>query len=288
MTLNDVEQAIRNLITNQPMVSSGPSGEIINNLLSIINSYRNFRFLLQNHPAQDSFKFNALNISQRTENELSNAICQTLQERGINLIMYMQQVPPPMNQPNFNNSYPMGMNNQMVYNNPTQMPPPGFAPTPVGVSQFNPQIPQYPQAPQQPPFRPGMGGPRPVMMNGQQNGRFGSQVYPKTAAPTQPIAFGELEEPTRKPVKPKKSAFTIPKPVAKPTKVSQPTSKPTNEPKVQKNSEPKKLSPNLEKKVEEPKVEVQPSVEQSEPVKEEKVDMVKATGRNYLLELLKK
>ena len=102
MTLNDVEQAIRNLITNQPMVSSGPSGEVINNILSIINSYRNFRFLLQNHPAQDSFKFNALNISQRTENELSNAICQTLQERGINLVMYMQAPQFSMNQTNKN------------------------------------------------------------------------------------------------------------------------------------------------------------------------------------------
>ena len=105
MTLNEVEQAIRNLITNQPMVSSGPTGDVVNNILSIINSYRNFRFLLQNHPAQDTFKFNAMNIAQRTEGELANAVVQTLQERGINLMMYMPAPQPQfgVNPPNYNN-----------------------------------------------------------------------------------------------------------------------------------------------------------------------------------------
>lgn len=299
MTLNEVEQAIRNLITNQPMVSSGPSGDIVNNILSIIGSYRNFRFLVQNHPAQDSFKFNALNISQRTETELANAICQTLQERGINIMIYMQ---PQYGMPQTTyNSYqavnqpqmpPMGggmVGGQVVYNNPqmnaSQMTSPmGQNFVPNGMQYNNPPMGGYP--PQQGGFRPGM-QPRPGMPMGQVN-RMGQPLYPRTAAPTQPISFGELDEP--KPVKPhKKPGFTMPKPVAQPTKVAtNHTSKPANEPKVQQNLEPKKLKPDTEKKVEEPAKPVEPVKVAEAPVSEEKSDMVKATGRNYLLELLKK
>ena len=296
MTLNEVEQAIRNLITNQPVVSSGPSGDVINNILSVINSYRNLKFLLQNHPAQDSFKFNAMNISQRAESELANAINQTLQERGINLMMYSQTTvngfgmnPPTYNNysmgqvPNMNG---MGMNGQNMFGGQPQMPPmqQGGYQAPNGV-QFNPQMPPPYQQPQ-PQFRPGP-APRP-MMNGQVV-RPGPQLYPRTSAPTQPIAFGDLEDEKKKPIKPKKAAFSIPKPVAKPTRVAtQQSTKPANEPKVQRNAEPRKLQPDPEKKVEAPKKVVEPEPVVEEPVKEDKPDMVKATGRNYLLELLKK
>lgn len=289
MTLNEIEQAIRNLITNQPMISSGASGEIINNLLSMINSYRNFKFLIQNHPAQDSFKFNALNISQRTENDLSNAIIQTLQERGINLMMYLSQSQFGMNQTTFNgfqntnqSQVPpmnMGMNNGVVYNQPMGSPV-GQAYPNAGVQYNNPPMGQYPQ----PGFRPGM-GPRPMMQNGRMGG------YPRTAAPTQPILFGELEEHTQKPIKPQRKAFSVPKPVAKPTKVAvKKSSKPANEPTVQHHAEPKKLAPEP-KVVEpepEPKVVEKPKPEPAPQVQEDKNNMVKATGRNYLLELLKK
>lgn len=296
MTLNEVEQAIRNLITNQPMVSSGPSGDVVNSILQIISSYRNFRFLVQNHPAQDSFKFNALNISQRTETELANAMCQTLQERGINLMMYMQPNQYSMTQTAYNSFSGAGqpqMSNmnggmgvgQVVYNNPQMMPQMSQQFAPNGV-QFNAPVGQFP--PQQPGFRPGM-PPRPGMGMGQVN-RMGQPVYPRTAAPTQPILFSELDE--QKAIKPhKKPGFTMPKPVAKPTKVAvQQAVKPANEPTVQLNSsEPRKLKQDLEKKVEEPAKPVEPpKVSEEVPASEDKSDIVKATGRNYLLELLKK
>ena len=309
MTLNEVEQAIRNLITNQPMVTSGPSGDVVNNLLSIINSYKNFRFLVQNHPAQDSFKFNALNISQRTETELANAVCQTLQERGINLMMYMNANQYGMMQTNYS-SFAGGVQPQMpnmnggmvggqvVYNNPQMMQQPmgqmgsvgqNFAPN--GMQYNAAPMGQYPQQPPQGGFRPGM-PPRPGMPNGQmgQVNRMGQPLYPRTAAPTQPISFGELDE-SQKAIKPhKKPGFQMPKPVAQPTKVAvqQQTAKPANEPKVQHNAEPKKLKPDTEKKHVEPPKPVEPEVVEEPPVVEEKSDMVKATGRNYLLELLKK
>lgn len=309
MTLNEVEQAIRNLITNQPMVTSGSSGEVVNSILSIINSYRNFSFLIQNHPAQDTFKFNAMNISQRMESDISNLICQTLQERGINLMMYMPATQfnagqnPYMYQnmntgvtanlaPNMNAGV---LGGQVVYNNPTPMPqqPVGQVqyPQPNGV-QYNGQMqPPYPQ------FRP-RGAQRPVMRTNTM--RVGQPLYPKTAAPTQPISFGDLnqgtmpQQPMQQPVSARKREFTMQKPASMQKPAGQlpkvPVAhapKPVNVPKqVQKrkleNVQKAESKQKIEPKVEEPVV-----VKQEEPAEQEP-NLVKATGRNYLLELLKK
>ena len=287
MTLNDVEQGIRNLITNQPMVTTGSSGEVVNSIMSIISSYRNFRFLIQNHPSQDSFKFNAMNNAQRMEAELAGLIVQTLQERGINLMMYM---PASAQYGVAQNPYMYGNSNlapnmnsgvlggQVVYNNQRSMQG-GFGQNGV---QYNQPMQQYPQAQFQP-----NGMPRPVPVQGQMM-RGGASMYPKTAAPTQPISFGDISKPNVPRPKPKNANFSIPTP--------------TREPKVTGGSHKRKhLS---EQKVEhtpaptvheyhepEPVVEseIAPVVEQPVQVQEEApAPPSKAAGRNYLLELLKK
>ena len=40
MTINELEQAIRNLIASQPEISSGSNSGVINSALSLIYSYR--------------------------------------------------------------------------------------------------------------------------------------------------------------------------------------------------------------------------------------------------------
>ena len=300
MTLNEVEQAIRNLITNQPMVTTGPSGDVVNSILSVINSYRNFRFLIQSHPAQDSFKFNSLNLSQRMESDLSNVICQTLQERGINLMMYMPASQFGMNQ----NPYPYNMTNnvganlspnmssgvlggQVVYNNQVSPNNPYFQ----GMSgQMQQTMPPYPQPQNYP-----NAGPRPVMMmnNPVQPMRNGSQHYPKTSAPTQPISFGDLNG--------KSKAEMRGNPVqSRPVQRKPEFSVPAREQKIRKNNttgskintvsrpEPVKQEekPQVAQQIEPAKQEVR--VEEPAKQEEQQPNIVKATGRDYLLELLKK
>ena len=39
MTINELEQGIRNLIATQPMVTTGANGEVINGVNAIIDAY---------------------------------------------------------------------------------------------------------------------------------------------------------------------------------------------------------------------------------------------------------
>ena len=91
MTVNELEQGIRNLIATQPMVLSGVNGEIVNNVLSIIDAYRSFNFRVQSYPCQDVLKFTLSSESAKMESNLSALVCQVLQERGINLMLYIPQ-----------------------------------------------------------------------------------------------------------------------------------------------------------------------------------------------------
>lgn len=299
MTLNDVEQAVRNLITNQPLVTTGSSGEVINSLMSIISSYRNFRFLIQNHPAQDSFKFNTMNLAQRMESEMSNLIVQTLQERGVNLMVYMPATAQfgstqnpylygNMNAsvnanlaPNMNSGI---LGGQVVYNQPMQSPSFGQS---NGV-QYNQPM-QYPQAQ----FRPN-NMPRPVPMNPGMMMKGTTPMYPKTAAPTQPISFGDLSKPTVARPKPKNPNFSISTPSREPrlTGGSKNRSKPLVEHKVENKPEPvvheyEQPAPVHVREPEPVQVVEAPVYEEPQP-QQAPAPPSKAAGRNYLLELLKK
>lgn len=169
MTINEVDQALRNLIANQPMIATGPAGMTITSVLSIIDSYKNFKVSVQNYPVQDNFKFVSYNESQKFENFLSMSICQTLQEKGINLLAFIpnvqnvynaipqmpNQMPgmPPMQNPNMQMAH-QNMQTPFMYNQPVdprfagpQRPMGGFQ-QPAFNGVIDKQISQFQQKPQ--------------------------------------------------------------------------------------------------------------------------------------------
>ena len=81
MTINELEQGMRNLIATQPMVTAGSNGEVVNGVLSLIDAFRNFHFRVQTYPCQDVLKFTMGNESAKLENHLCSLVCQVLQER---------------------------------------------------------------------------------------------------------------------------------------------------------------------------------------------------------------
>lgn len=94
MTINELEQGLRNLIATQPMVSAGANGEVIAGINSIIDAYRNLNFRIQAYPCQDVMKFSLSNEAAKLENTLSNLALQVMQERGINLMLYVPRANP--------------------------------------------------------------------------------------------------------------------------------------------------------------------------------------------------
>ena len=89
MTINELDQGIRNLIASQPMVSAGVNGEVINGINSLIDAYRNLCFRVQSYPCQDVMKFGLSNEISKIETTFTNLAVQVLQERGINLMLYI-------------------------------------------------------------------------------------------------------------------------------------------------------------------------------------------------------
>ena len=89
MTINELDQGIRNLIASQPMVSAGANGEVINGINSLIDAYRNLCFRVQSYPCQDVMKFGLSNEISKIETTFTNLAVQVLQERGINLLLYI-------------------------------------------------------------------------------------------------------------------------------------------------------------------------------------------------------
>lgn len=183
MTVNELEQAIRNLIASQPMITSGPSGEAINSVLSVVYSFREFAFRLQNHPFQDALKVNMLGDVQKVENDLVISICQMMQERGINLMLYV-----PVNQ------YGAGVP-QANY----QMPPQNMV---MGQMLYNPQMNNN--------FGAGQVPPQPMYAPPQQNfnpppQQMPVQPRPRKSAPNFEKAGAQIV-PQQRPEPPKKAS----------------------------------------------------------------------------------
>lgn len=188
MTVNEVEQAIRNLMMNQPMISAGPMGGMVNSAISILESYRAFTMSVQTYPVQDNFKFGMMAEMQRFENNLTMSVCQAFQEKGINIMAYMMGGAGMMQNPYMQ---PMGMQQPMsqpvqgthshlAFNQPQA---PRFGGNrPAG--QFQPQFgmgnapmngqPMPPQYPNQPP----MGGRPPMAGAMPQRPPMGGNGYP--------------------------------------------------------------------------------------------------------------
>lgn len=128
MTINELDQGIRNLIASQPMVSAGVNGEVINGINSLIDAYRNLCFRIQSYPCQDVMKFGLSNEISKVETVFTNLACQVLQERGVNLMLYIprtgNQYGPMVGGYGMINTAmdPSIMAGQMMYNAPVQQP----------------------------------------------------------------------------------------------------------------------------------------------------------------------
>lgn len=130
MTINELEQGMRNLIATQPMITAGANGEVVNGVLSIIDAFRNLNFRVQTYPCQDVLKFTMGNESAKLENNLCSLVCQVMQERGINLMLYIaptqNRFGPMVNQYGMINQQadPNLMMGQMMYSQPAPQPQP--------------------------------------------------------------------------------------------------------------------------------------------------------------------
>ncbi len=276
MTINELEQGIRNLIATQPMATAGVNGEVIAGINAIIDSFRNLNFRIQSYPCQDVMKFGLANESAKFENTLSNLALQVLQERGINLMLY---VPRPnagfgaginqygMVNPQIDANMMMG---QMMYNS-GQMPQ-NTAMMPVGMMGASVQNQPFNQ------MQPQMMGVANATY--QRQGRAPVQTYPGYQAPTAPVHLEPVQT-TAQSVKTRSAPQDKIKPVPKASSASQ-----------------------VEKKISKPAT--QPTAQQqiSEPIAKtpSPAEMLiasgtggaggpndsNAKGRDYLMELLKK
>ncbi len=270
MTINELDQGLRNLIASQPMVTAGVNGEVINGINSLIDAYRNLSFRIQSYPCQDVMKFGLTNEVAKLESNFTGLACQVLQERGINIMLYIPrtgaQYGPMMNGYGMVNTAvdPSVMIGQMMYNNPMQTPSPMMQMPNTMVQPGRPmQAAPYTQAQ---PVMTGLGVP-----NYQQ---------PRPMQKHAPTFPGYA--PTNKPVKLE--------PVAQGDQVMKTRSAPQTKIKA----EPKRQNPMTETKVATAPVEPVPEVDQgvAEPSPAEMLmgggGPSKSQGRDYLMELLKK
>lgn len=98
MNIIELEEGLRNLITTQPTIMSGANAEIIKSIKNIIESHKAFSFELEKYPEQDILKIGLLNESSKLELNLTSYVCQILQERGINIMLYVPKYAVVYNQ----------------------------------------------------------------------------------------------------------------------------------------------------------------------------------------------
>lgn len=268
MTINELDQGLRNLIASQPMVTAGVNGEVINGINSLIDAYRNLSFRVQSYPCQDVMKFGLTNEVAKLESNFTSLACQVLQERGINIMLYIPrtgaQYGPMMNGYGMVNTAvdPSVMIGQMMYNAPM----PGAAPM------------------------------MPMPNTMVQAGRPVGQPY----AQAQPVMSG-LGVPNYQQARPmQKHAPTFPgyAPTSKPVKLeptvqSDQAMKTRSAPQSKIKAEPKRQNPMSETRVATAPVEPIPEMDAGpEPSAAEMLmgggAPSKSQGRDYLMELLKK
>ena len=187
MTINELDQGIRNLIASQPMVSAGVNGEVINGINSLIDAYRNLCFRVQSYPCQDVMKFGLSNEISKIETTFTNLAVQVLQERGVNLLLYIPrtgaQYGPMQSGFGMVNTMvdPNVMAGQMMYSNPMQQAP--IMPMQNAMTASARQMPQG-YAPMQP-MMAGLGTPN--FNVPRAGGRQGAPTFPGYAPTDKPI-----------------------------------------------------------------------------------------------------
>lgn len=93
MTIIELEQGLRNLIATEPAVLAGNLGDVIRSVLGVTEAYRNYVFKVQTYPVQDVFRFTLLSNLQRIEGDITGSALAMLNERGINMMLYVPQGP---------------------------------------------------------------------------------------------------------------------------------------------------------------------------------------------------
>ncbi|MBE5755179.1 MAG: hypothetical protein IJ310_01390 [Clostridia bacterium] len=275
MTINELDQGLRNLIASQPMVTAGVNGEVINGINSLIDAYRNLSFRVQSYPCQDVMKFGLTNEIAKLESNFAGLATQVLQERGINIMLYIPrtgaQYGPMMNGYGMVNTAvdPSVMIGQMMYNAPMTGASP-MMPMPNAMVQPGRPMPAQPTYAQAQPVMSGLGVP-----NFQQ---------PRPMQKHAPTFPGYA--PTNKPVK------------LEPGVQSDQAMKTRSAPQSKIKAEPKRQNPMVETKVASAPVEPVPEPEQMEAAPPSPAEMLmgggngggpsKSQGRDYLMELLKK
>ncbi len=89
MTINELEQAIRNLISTQSDFLSNTNMDAVNSSLSVIYSYREMLNKVNAHPFDDELKTNLTLDLKYLENNITVYVCEALAEKGINLLLYI-------------------------------------------------------------------------------------------------------------------------------------------------------------------------------------------------------
>ena len=89
MNIIELEEGLRNLIATQPAVLSGPHASVIGGIKNIIEAHKMFIYRVDEYPQQDVLKVGLLNESSKLEINLVSYVCQILQERGINIMLYV-------------------------------------------------------------------------------------------------------------------------------------------------------------------------------------------------------
>ena len=99
MNIVELEEGLRNLIATQPTILSGANAPIISGINSIIESHKTFLYEVERYPEQDILKIGLTNEANKLEMNLTSYVCQILQERGINIMLYVPKYAAVYNQP---------------------------------------------------------------------------------------------------------------------------------------------------------------------------------------------
>ncbi len=98
MNIIELEEGLRNLIATGPAMKSGENAKLIAEIKNIIEAHKAFAFRVEEYENQDILKIGLTGECSRVELNLTSYVCQILQERGINIMLYVPKYASVYNQ----------------------------------------------------------------------------------------------------------------------------------------------------------------------------------------------
>lgn len=89
MNILELEEGLRNLIATQPAILKGENSNVVTSIKNIIEAHKAFLYSVEEYPENDTLKLGVINESAKLELNLISYVCQVLQERGINIMLYV-------------------------------------------------------------------------------------------------------------------------------------------------------------------------------------------------------